>query len=257
MLRYTPYGWHMAADHSTLAFNDQPFDKASDGYLLGNGRRGYKPRLMRFCSPDNLSPFQSGGINSYAYCQGDPINFVDPSGHTGVKPPHQILAARELPPPPQLNIPRALKQRSPQLMFDDYLKLLNNKKPSFYTMESLERLKGPHTDVMIRHSARDAYASRSSKNFSHLVIKEHRDRLILAGIDEVTLQQQSQARKAINLGIPPIKPEILPLYRGLLEIRNLYEPPTVGYPTLLSRPSALHGRNYQEQVKILRNRTIA
>ena len=81
--------------------------------------------------------------------------------------------------------------------------------------------------------------------------------IVPAGIDEVTLQQQSQARKAINLGIPPIKPEILPLYRGLLEIRNLYEPPTVGYPTLLSRPSALHGRNYQEQVKILRNRTIA
>ncbi|MFJ3152496.1 RHS repeat-associated core domain-containing protein [Pseudomonas hunanensis] len=256
MLRYTPYGWHMAADHSTLAFNDQPFDKASDGYLLGNGRRGYKPRLMRFCSPDNLSPFQSGGINSYAYCQGDPINFVDPSGHSGV-PPLQILAAQKSKPSPRLGNLRASNLQSSQLMLDDYIKILNKKKPDLYTMESLQIFKGPHTDTMIRNSARDAFISGSSKDFSHLVIKEHRDRLILAGIDELKKQQRYQARNAINLGIPPREPEILPLYRGLLEIRNLYEPPTVGYPTLLSRPSALHGRNYQEQVKILRNRTIA
>ncbi len=254
MLRYTPYGWHMAANHSTLAFNDQPFDKTSDGYLLGNGRRGYKPRLMRFCSPDNLSPFQSGGINSYAYCQGDPINFVDPSGHSGVLP-LQILAAQKLPPSSRLGNLRASNLRSSQLMFDDYIKLLNNKKPNLYTMETLEIFKGPHTDIMIRESARDAFISARSKDFSHLVIKEHRDRLILAGIDKVTSKQRDQARNAISLGTPPTDPEIIPLYRGLLEISNLYDPPTVGSTTLLSRPSALHGRNYQEQVKILRNRT--
>lgn len=252
MLRYTPYGWHMAANHSTLAFNDQPFDKTSDGYLLGNGRRGYKPRLMRFCSPDNLSPFQSGGINSYAYCQGDPINFVDPSGHSGVLP-LQILAAQKLPPSSRPGNLRASNLRSSQLMYDDYIKILNKKKPNLYTMESLEIFKGPHTDVMIKASARDAYFSVRSKDFSRLVIKEHRDRLILAGIDEVTLQQRDQARDAIYLGKPPTDPEIIPLYRGLLEIRNLYEPPTVGSTTLLSGPSVLHGRNYQEQVKILRN----
>lgn len=36
---------------------------------------------MRFISPDNLSPFSRGGCNSYAYCEGDPINYIDHSGH--------------------------------------------------------------------------------------------------------------------------------------------------------------------------------
>jgi len=35
---------------------------------------------MMFLSPDPLSPFGEGGINPYAYCSGDPINFRDPSG---------------------------------------------------------------------------------------------------------------------------------------------------------------------------------
>lgn len=48
--------------------------------MLGNGRRAYNLTLMRFHSPDRLSPFGSGGINAYAYCGGDPINLADPSG---------------------------------------------------------------------------------------------------------------------------------------------------------------------------------
>ena len=36
---------------------------------------------MRFNSPDELSPFGDGGINSYAYCGGDPVNRYDPSGN--------------------------------------------------------------------------------------------------------------------------------------------------------------------------------
>ena len=35
---------------------------------------------MRFYSPDSLSPFDAGGLNSYAYCSGDPLNYSDPSG---------------------------------------------------------------------------------------------------------------------------------------------------------------------------------
>lgn len=51
------------------------------GYLLGNGYRTYNPALMRFNSPDSLSPFEAGGLNPYSYCSGDPINNIDPSGH--------------------------------------------------------------------------------------------------------------------------------------------------------------------------------
>lgn len=50
-------------------------------YLLGQGYRAYSPVLMRFTSADSWSPFGRGGLNAYAYCLGDPVNAVDPSGH--------------------------------------------------------------------------------------------------------------------------------------------------------------------------------
>ncbi|MGE8058987.1 RHS repeat-associated core domain-containing protein [Pseudomonas sp. NPDC089547] len=55
-------------------------------YLLGEGyHRPYNPQLMRFHSPDTLSPFGAGGVHAYAYCAGDPINNVDPTGHYPVR----------------------------------------------------------------------------------------------------------------------------------------------------------------------------
>lgn len=62
-------------------FNGERPDPLSGSYHLGNGYRAYNPVLMRFNCPDNLSPFGAGGINPYAYCAGDPINHIDPSGH--------------------------------------------------------------------------------------------------------------------------------------------------------------------------------
>ena len=37
---------------------------------------------MRFNSPDSLSPFGDGGINAYSYCDNNPVNLSDSSGHT-------------------------------------------------------------------------------------------------------------------------------------------------------------------------------
>ena len=59
-------------------------DPVTGSYPLGNGYRMYLPELMRFNSPDRWSPFGKGGIHPYAYCAGDPINHVDPSGHFSV-----------------------------------------------------------------------------------------------------------------------------------------------------------------------------
>lgn len=65
-----------------LSFNGERLDPLSRTLHLGNGYRAYSPVLMRFNCPDSLSPFGAGGINAYAYCEADPINRSDPSGHS-------------------------------------------------------------------------------------------------------------------------------------------------------------------------------
>ncbi|MFW0759159.1 RHS repeat-associated core domain-containing protein [Pseudomonas sp. H11T01] len=82
-IAYSPYG-HRTAESgltSLLGFNGERPDSVTGHYLLGNGYRAFNPVLMRFNSPDNLSPFGEGGVNSYAYCLGDPVNREDTTGH--------------------------------------------------------------------------------------------------------------------------------------------------------------------------------
>ncbi|VVO14860.1 RHS repeat-associated core domain-containing protein [Pseudomonas fluorescens] len=82
-IAYSPYG-HRPAESgllSLLGFNGERPDPITGHYLLGNGYRAFNPVLMRFNSPDNLSPFGRGGLNPYVYCSGDPVNLYDPTGH--------------------------------------------------------------------------------------------------------------------------------------------------------------------------------
>jgi RHS repeat-associated protein len=83
---YTPYGHRPKAGGLTsiMGFNGERADSTTGHYLLGNGHRAFNPRLMRFNSPDSLSPFGKGGLNSYAYCAGDPVNRRDPTGKWSV-----------------------------------------------------------------------------------------------------------------------------------------------------------------------------
>ncbi|WP_458130799.1 RHS repeat-associated core domain-containing protein [Pseudomonas sp. R3-41] len=82
---YSAYGHHAedGAVNSHLGYNGERRETQTGWYLLRKGYRVFNPLLMRFHSPDNLSPFGKGGLNAYMYCVGDPINNVDPTGHIG------------------------------------------------------------------------------------------------------------------------------------------------------------------------------
>lgn len=64
-----------------IGFNSDRSDPVSGVAHLGNGYRSYHPFLLRFTAPDSSSPFETGGVNPYTYCSGDPVNRADPSGH--------------------------------------------------------------------------------------------------------------------------------------------------------------------------------
>lgn len=80
--RYTVYGALASSDCLTTGFTGENRDPVTGCYHLGQGYRTYNPHLMRFQSPDDLSPFGLGGINAYVY--RDPVNARDPSGHSPI-----------------------------------------------------------------------------------------------------------------------------------------------------------------------------
>jgi len=84
---YAPHGHRTctapagAVSHASIGFNGELLDAASGLYLLGpRNHRPYSPALGMFIAPDALSPFDAGGLNGLAYCEGDPINRTDPTG---------------------------------------------------------------------------------------------------------------------------------------------------------------------------------
>lgn len=83
MFTYCPYGQsnNYTNQNAVLGFNGERYDLAARAYALGQGYRSYSPVLMRFHAPDHLSPFEQGGLNAYAFCEGDPVNYQDPTGH--------------------------------------------------------------------------------------------------------------------------------------------------------------------------------
>ncbi|MGN6082766.1 RHS repeat-associated core domain-containing protein [Trinickia sp.] len=69
---------------SILGFSGAFLDPVTGTVPLGNGYRWYLPALMRFNAADSFSPFGPAGINPYAYCSDDPIDYIDPRGHMEV-----------------------------------------------------------------------------------------------------------------------------------------------------------------------------
>lgn len=83
-IAYSPYGQQSAQLEvmTRFGFNGELCEAKTEWYLLGNGYRAYNPWLMRFHSPDSLSPFDKGGLNAYGYCGGEPVMNSDPTGHS-------------------------------------------------------------------------------------------------------------------------------------------------------------------------------
>ncbi|WP_238084774.1 MULTISPECIES: RHS repeat-associated core domain-containing protein [Pseudescherichia] len=81
---WSPFGGGEVRTERTASlpgFNGERQDPLSGVTHLGNGYRAYSPALRRFTCPDSASPFGIGGINPYVYCDHDPVNKTDPSGH--------------------------------------------------------------------------------------------------------------------------------------------------------------------------------
>ena len=83
---FTPFGHHHIQEgaQGLPGFNGERPDPLTGHYHLGQGHRAYNPHLMRFNSPDQLSPLDAGGLNAYAYCAADPVNRSDPSGRASI-----------------------------------------------------------------------------------------------------------------------------------------------------------------------------
>ena len=59
------------------------YDRETKLYYLN--ARYYNPEWRRFISPDSteyIDPDTPNGLNLYAYCNNDPVNYIDPSGHS-------------------------------------------------------------------------------------------------------------------------------------------------------------------------------
>ena len=81
---YTAYGAELQREeNASTGYAGQRNEPLTGWQILGD-YRPYDPVLMCFLSPDSESPFGRGGINPYAYCAADPINRIDPDGHSWV-----------------------------------------------------------------------------------------------------------------------------------------------------------------------------
>jgi RHS repeat-associated protein len=153
-LGYSPYGYH-SPFQTLLGFNGDRPDPATGCYPLGNGRRSFSTSLMRFISPDSMSPFAAGGLNPYAYCLGDPLNRQDPSGNSSVFKPLVDLYRRHF--PKKHNLPATVYESIPveyEKHFVSYRDI-----PNKYNMKIVEQADGVPFDYELIgfHGSQEMY----------------------------------------------------------------------------------------------------
>lgn len=81
LVSYTAHGADDDTAQARVGYAGELRDPATRLYHPGS-YRPYDPELMLFLTPDSASPLGDGGLNRYAYCGGDPVNRVDPDGHS-------------------------------------------------------------------------------------------------------------------------------------------------------------------------------
>ena len=73
------------ASFNPIRYRGYYYDTETGMYFLNS--RYYNPAWRRFISPDSteyLDPESVNGLNLYAYCYNDPVNFSDPSGNFAI-----------------------------------------------------------------------------------------------------------------------------------------------------------------------------
>ena len=73
------------AKSNPIRYRGYYYDRETDLYYLN--ARYYNPQWRRFISPDDtgyLDPESPNGLNLYCYCNNDPVNYCDPSGHSAL-----------------------------------------------------------------------------------------------------------------------------------------------------------------------------
>ena len=78
---YSAHGLDNGTAQSRVGYAGEVRERDSPLYMPGSNRP-YDPCLMMFLSPDTASPEGAGGLSRYAYCSGDPVNRIDPDGHS-------------------------------------------------------------------------------------------------------------------------------------------------------------------------------
>ena len=81
---YTPFGEQLGDKVSGYGYNGEYYDAATG--MVNLRARQYEPAMMRFMQKDTYTGnmYEPWTQNLYAYCANDPVNYVDPSGHSFV-----------------------------------------------------------------------------------------------------------------------------------------------------------------------------
>lgn len=213
------------------------FAEVGGGYSLGNGVRRYLPTLHRFVMPDTASPFGKGGLNSYVYCYAEPVNSVDPTGHSPVKVISKIMHRLE-----ELRLERALKRQRIASMGDKLSGLLRGEKiifEKFIAAEStgaeaevvkanLERLLRRQWQHIEATSVFRQQLLSSEQALSGKIIMEKNNvaaRLTAGAFNPVDLDFYKVMRKELNASVrsdpksPFLKTNLIPVFEGKRLVR--------------------------------------